>query len=61
MYACRHARQEAAATTAAAGNEPQHHYAAPEIEPREPHPYEAEGLHRRESLKGDDPLPEATK
>jgi hypothetical protein len=28
-----------------------HHYAAPEVEEWKPHPYEGEGLHRRESLK----------
>eukprot|EP00775_Hariotina_reticulata_P005889 gene5889-6130_t len=33
-----------------------HHFAAPEVEEWKPHPYEGEGLHRRESLKGD--LPE---
>lgn len=54
------ARQEAAATTAAAVTGEHHHYAAPEVEERVPHPYESEGLHRRESLKGED-LPEATK
>lgn len=28
-----------------------HHFAAPEVEEWKPHPYEGEGLHRRESLK----------
>lgn len=32
-----------------------HHYAAPEVEEWKPHPYAGEGLHRRESLKGDVP------
>eukprot|EP00877_Chromochloris_zofingiensis_P009057 jgi/Chrzof1/4404/Cz14g11250.t1 len=34
----------------------EHHYAAPEVEDRKPHPYEMEGIHRRESLTGE--LPE---
>ncbi|WIA40061.1 hypothetical protein OEZ86_013479 [Tetradesmus obliquus] len=36
-----------------------HHFAAPEVEEWKPHPYEGEGLHRRESLKGE--LPEERK
>jgi hypothetical protein len=30
-----------------------HHYAAPEVEEWQPHPYELEGVGRKESLKGD--------
>lgn len=35
-----------------------HHYAAPEVEEWAPHPYSNEGLHRKESLKGDVPRDE---
>ena len=33
------------------------HYAAPEVEERDEHEYEGEGVGRRESLRPDQPLP----
>jgi len=37
---------------ATATQQPEHHFAAPEVEERHPHEYAGEGLHRRESLSG---------
>ncbi|KAF8062949.1 hypothetical protein HT031_003788 [Scenedesmus sp. PABB004] len=46
-----------AGDTAGEGVPAGHHMAAPEVEEWAPHPYEGEGLHRRESLKADQPEP----